>query len=133
MDAIEALWTRWQDAFEGGNLAELGPLYAEDARYYTADGGVNEGRAAIVRARQAERDMVDAWMPGLRFRSRITSTESRFFGDTGYDIGHYVVTTEGGDPVTHGHYIAVLERRGPALVIRHHVATNASAGGSTSA
>lgn len=132
MTKIDDLWTRWQDAFNKADMNALATIYTADARYYTPDGKVDEGRDAIVRARQAERDAVMVWMQGTPFRSKIESSDARTCGDVVFDRGWYRVATEDGNVLAEGHYFAVLREVDGAWVIEHHMATSSAAGRASS-
>jgi uncharacterized protein (TIGR02246 family) len=128
MTSIDDLWTRWQDAFNRADMKALAAIYSADAKYYTPDGRVDEGRDAIVRARQAERDAVAAWMQGATFRSTIESSEMRTCGDVSVDRGWYRVATDDGRVLAEGHYFAVVREVDGAWTIEHHMATSTAAG-----
>lgn len=132
MRNIDDLWERWQDAFNRADMKALATIYTADARYYTPDGKVDEGREAIVQARQVERDAVAAWMQGASFRSTIVSTEARTCGDVVVDRGWYRVTTDDGQVLAEGHYFAIVRQVGGAWAIEHHMATSSAAGRASS-
>ncbi len=128
MRNIDELWERWQDAFNRADMKALAAIYTADARYYTPAGKVDEGRDAIVQARQAERDAVAAWMQGASFRSNIVSSETRICGDVVVDRGWYRVATDDGQVLAEGHYFAVVREVDGVWAIEHHMATSSAAG-----
>jgi uncharacterized protein (TIGR02246 family) len=110
LDALNKLRDDFIAAFNAGDSAKIGELYAEDAVAMPGDGSPTlKGRAAIVERNKALFDQATA---------KITITPSRnvVSGDLGYDEGTYTMEmtpkAKGSKAVREeGRYVVVLQRR----------------------
>jgi uncharacterized protein (TIGR02246 family) len=110
MDALNKLRDDFLTAFNSGDAAKVGDLYAEDAVQMPGDGSPTvKGRAAIVERNKGFFE---------QFTAKITLTPSRnaVSGDLGYDEGTYTMEAtpkaKGGKPMTEeGRYVVVLQRK----------------------
>lgn len=104
-EAIAALADSWEAAYNAHDAAAVAAMYTEDSWVAPADGGMFEGREAIL-----------GWVTEGVAQSptiEITPLETMVSGDVGVGIGRYAVTVspEGGEPMTFsGAYMNALAR-----------------------
>jgi len=110
VDALNKVREDFIAAFNAGDAAKIGELYAEDAVVMPGDGGPTvKGRAAIVERNKRLFDHATA-------KITITPSHNAVSGDLGYDEGTYTMETtpkaKGSKPTTEqGRYVVVLHRQ----------------------
>ncbi|MEJ2288196.1 MAG: SgcJ/EcaC family oxidoreductase [Deinococcales bacterium] len=119
MASLDQIRKHWEEAYNRGNLSAILELYAEDARYYTSDGKVDEGRQAIAKARQKEYDEIARALGGRPFKTKIVKHERMEFSDTALEIGGFTASSDG-QVVNQGFYMAVARKiDGEWQLVRH--------------
>jgi ketosteroid isomerase-like protein len=123
MASLEEFRKIWEEAFNRGDLSAIGELYATDARYYTSDGKVDEGREAIVKARQKEHDDMLRALGIRTIQSKIVKHERMELGETAVEIGGFTLTSDGKE-VNRGFYMGVARKVGGEWMLVRHMATS---------
>lgn len=119
MARLDEFRKQWEEAYNRGDLSAIGELYAEDARYYTSDGKIDEGRQAIVKARQQEHDDLLKALTLPSIESKIVKHERMELGDSAVEVGGFTLSS-GGREVNRGFYMAFASRTaGDWQVVRH--------------
>ncbi len=110
--AIDKVRDDFMAAFNAGDAAKIGELYAENALAMGGDRPTLQGRAAIVEGNKTMFDQFTA-------KITITPTQTKTSGDLAYDQGTYTMErtpkAAGGKPAKEeGRYVVVLQREGDA-------------------
>jgi uncharacterized protein (TIGR02246 family) len=110
---VQAIATKYLDAFHRKDAAALAALYTKDGVYVNGAGVIVSGQAAVEKFHEAF------------FKTTEASLENEFdqidgLGDGAWAIGHTKFTIKGqGEPkVIPGHYAAVYSREGAVLKVR---------------
>lgn len=123
MNPFDAMREQWQDAYNRGDLNAIGELYTADAKYFATDGHVDEGRTAIVAARQREHDELAHQLEGQPFQTKLEMLEREEFGDTAFEIGTHTATTPDGRVLSQGRYLALAKKVGGEWRLTRHMTT----------
>lgn len=123
MSVFDAMRKQWQDAYNKGDLKAIGELYTSDASYFATDGHVDEGRQAIVAARQKEHDELARQLEGQPFQTKIEVLEHEEFGDAAFEIGRHTATTPDGRVLSQGRYMALAKKVGGEWKLTRHMTT----------
>jgi uncharacterized protein (TIGR02246 family) len=110
--AIDKVRDDFMTAFNAGDAAKVGELYAENAIAMGGDRPTLQGRAAITEGNKTMFDQFTA-------KITITPTQTNISGDLAYDQGMYTMEltpkAAGAKPVKdEGRYVVVLQREGDA-------------------
>ena len=111
MDALNKLRDDFLAAFNAGDAAKIGDLYADDAVQMPGDGSPTvKGRAAIVERNKG-------FFEAFTVKMTITPSRNSISGDLAYDEGTYALELTpkkaGSKPMSEeGRYIVVLRRDG---------------------
>lgn len=98
---IQSRSDAWEDALNAGDIDTVVDLYAEDARVMPPNGPTMSGHDAV---RASFAPMIE---DGLTVD--LTSVESQVTGDTGYNVGTYVIKA-GDDVIDTGKFVEIWKR-----------------------
>lgn len=101
---LAARASKWEVAFNAGDLDALVAMYTVDARLLPPNGEMGKGAEAV---RASFSEMIDA---GLR--GELATIDAMAVGDLGHRIGTYKLNTGDGTPVDEGKYIEVWRKVG---------------------
>lgn len=128
MEAIEQLRQQWAELYNQGDIAGVANLYAEDARFFDANGEVAEGRAAIREAIQQNFDDLATQMEGATVVVMAEAIETQILGEVAFEVGSYSLTTADGQTVDTGSYIVISRMINGEWRIAHHISTSTALG-----
>lgn len=110
------LVTTWRDAFNRGDAATVGVMYAQDCALQLATGELLEGRSAI-------RGWVEGGAgAGMRFDNSVDEAALLSGGAEAFNLGTYRLLTPDGTPLREGHWHALLKRDGDERKIYRQIA-----------
>lgn len=123
MATFDEMRQQWQDAYNRDDLKPIEAFFAGDARYFAADGGIQEGGKAIAEGRQQERDELMKALGSRVLKNEIVKHERFELGDTVVEVGSYTITSDG-TKVNEGSYMAVAKNVGGEWKITRQMVTS---------
>jgi uncharacterized protein (TIGR02246 family) len=110
---VQAITTKYIDAFNGKNAGALAALYTKDGVFVNNAGQTFSGQAAVEKFYEAFFKATDSTLEGA-------ADEIHGLGDGAWAIGHTTITIKSpGEPrAVVGHYAAVYWREGAVLKAR---------------
>lgn len=123
MTTFDEFREHWQEAYNRGDLAPIAEFFAADARYFQADGLVQEGPKAIAEGRRREREELMKALGARSLEVEIVKHEREELGDTAVEIGVYTIKADG-RKANEGSYIAVAKKIGGGWKISREMVTS---------
>lgn len=123
MATFDEMREHWQEAYNRGDLEEIQAFFADDARYFAADGLIQDGPKAIAEGRQREREELMKALGSRSLKVEIKKHERHELGDTAVEIGVYTIEADG-RKANEGSYMAVAKKVGGTWKITREMVTS---------
>ena len=123
MTVFDEFRVHWQEAYNRGDLAPIAEYFAPDARYFQADGLVQDGPKAIAEGRRHEREELMKALGARSLEVEILKREREELGDTAVEFGVYTIKADG-RKANEGSYMAVAKKIGGVWKISREMVTS---------